>query len=399
MRSKTIIALLCALALIVGLTGCAGSEIRNFTNPENEPEAETGGFGSDSGAESRDYAAAYAAFDPDELVMTINGLPVYWGEYFYWLSSAIGEYERLYGGVDDWDAKAAYYTCDCVTPGECGECKSNRDYITRAVQEILVEYRALESNATRLGAKLTEEDYSNLEAIWQEDVKSYSGGDEEAFIEYIESMYLTRELYDYFHQVSCLYYETFDTIYGSKGELCSDEDVLSFAESKGFMSAKHILLSKISPEGEELPEEEQAEKQKLAQELLGRLRSCETDEERLSLFDELMNEYSDDPGLLYYPDGYCFSPGKMVGAFEEAVKSLEEYEISDIVETNFGYHIILRLPLDPNAVVEYYSETEQYDLRYVAAVAMYDSLFDSWKDEAQVELSDKFAGFDVASVL
>jgi len=112
-----------------------------------------------------------------------------------------------------------------------------------------------------------------------------------------------------------------------------------------------------------------------------------------------MNEYSDDPGLLYYPDGYCFSPGKMVGAFEEAVKSLEEYEISDIVETNFGYHIILRLPLDPNAVVEYYSETEQYDLRYVAAVAMYDSLFDSWKDEAQVELSDKFAGFDVASVL
>jgi hypothetical protein len=399
MKFKAITALLCSLVLIGALTGCAGSEIRNFTNPENETGTETGGFTSDSAAESRDYAAAYAAYAPDELVMTINGLPVYWGEYFYWLSSAMGEYEYQYGSIDDWDAKAAYYTCDCVVPGECGECESNRDYITHCVQEILVEYRALESNARRLGAELTDEDYANLEAIWQKDVESYSGGDEEAFIEYMESMYLTRELYDYFNQVSCLYYETFDTIYGPKGDLCSDEDVLNFAESKGFMMAKHILLSKTSHEGEDLPEEEQAQKLALAQDLLAQLQSCETTEERLSLFDKLMNEHSDDPGLLYYPGGYCFIPGRMVAPFEEATAALKEYEISEIVETDFGYHIILRLPLDPNAVVEYYSETERYDLRYVAAVAMYDSLVSSWKDEAQVEVSGKFAGFDIASIL
>ncbi|HHU21960.1 MAG TPA: hypothetical protein GXZ52_00850 [Clostridiales bacterium] len=401
MKYRVISMLLCTVMLIAGLAGCAGSEIRSFTNPENEEEtsAETGGFPSDSPGESRDYSAAYAAYDPDELVMTINDLSVRWEEYFYWIRTVLDEYEYQYGRIADWDAKAAYYTCGCEIPGECGECESNRDYITNGVLEILVDFRALESNARRLGAELTEEDYANLEAMWEKDVEAYSGGDEEAFVQYMESIYLTRELYDYINQVSCLYYETFDKIYGPEGELCSDEDALSFAESKGFMMAKHILLSKTNPEGEELSEEEQAEKLATAKELLAQLRSCESAGEMTALFDKLMSEHSEDVGLSYYPDGYCFSPGKMVAAFEDAAAALKEYEISEIVETDFGYHIILRLPLDPNAILEYYSENQQYDLRYVAAIAMYDSLFNSWKDEAQVEPGKNFVNFDISVIL
>ena len=58
-------------------------------------------------------------------------------------------------------------------------------------------------------------------------------------------------------------------------------------------------------------------------------------------FSELAKEYSDDTvsasqgGDLGY-----FTKGKMVKAFEDAAFNLKPGEISDIVESEYGYHII-----------------------------------------------------------
>ena len=70
-----------------------------------------------------------------------------------------------------------------------------------------------------------------------------------------------------------------------------------------------------------------------------------------------MTELSEDPGKLHYPEGYTYAPGTMVPVFENAANALEEYEISDIVDTSYGYHIILRLPYSPDAIVEFNSST------------------------------------------
>ena len=58
-------------------------------------------------------------------------------------------------------------------------------------------------------------------------------------------------------------------------------------------------------------------------------------------FTELMKEYNEDTGET--EGGYCFGRGEMVSEFENAAFALNYNEISDVVKTEYGYHIIKRI--------------------------------------------------------
>jgi len=69
-------------------------------------------------------------------------------------------------------------------------------------------------------------------------------------------------------------------------------------------------------------------------------------------FTELLLLYGEDPGMGTFPDGYTFVEWQMVPEFSEGTMALEIGEISGLVKSNFGYHIILRVEPDPDNMMQ-----------------------------------------------
>lgn len=120
----------------------------------------------------------------------------------------------------------------------------------------------------------------------------------------------------------------------------SDEEMKKYYDEhkkdyyKDEVKASHILISTVDENGKELSEAKKKEAKKKAEEVLKKAKSGEE-------FSQLAKEYSDDTGSAANGGdlGY-FTKGQMVEPFEKAAFSLKVGQISDIVESQFGYHII-----------------------------------------------------------
>lgn len=121
----------------------------------------------------------------------------------------------------------------------------------------------------------------------------------------------------------------------------SDADVKKFYddnpakfEQPEMVRAAHILLMTTDPVTHaDLPEDKKAEKKKLIETILKEARAGTN-------FAELAKKYSEDPGSKDNGGEYTFPRGQMVPEFEAAAFSLNTNQISDVVTTQFGYHII-----------------------------------------------------------
>lgn len=112
-----------------------------------------------------------------------------------------------------------------------------------------------------------------------------------------------------------------------------DENPAKF-EQPEMVRASHILITtRDTATNTELTDEQKKAKHKLAEDIRKRAVGGED-------FAKLAKEYSDDPGSKDNGGEYTFPRGQMVPEFEAAAFSLGTNQVSDIVTTQFGYHII-----------------------------------------------------------
>ncbi len=109
-----------------------------------------------------------------------------------------------------------------------------------------------------------------------------------------------------------------------------DENIQQFSQPE-LVTASHILLN---TQGK--TDEEKAAVRMHMENILKRAKEGED-------FAALAKEYSEDPGSKDRGGEYTFPRGQMVKPFEDAAFGLENGKISDIVETQFGYHIIKKI--------------------------------------------------------
>ena len=294
-----------------------------------------------------DYDAIRALHPEDETAIQMADESVTWGEFCGMLSATGRDIESYF------DQMATYYGVAADWDGSIGDGsgQSYAQYAVSETREYLESLLAIRGYAREQGVALDEEQVKSLEPeelarlVLGEDAsvgEFYAALDEEAHMSF--------ETYRAMREANLLYTKLIDTLYGPAGEKVSEEDAVAWLEEQDYLAAGHILLMTIDPNtGDALDEAVVRAKRERAGEIAAELQAIEDQEALLKRFMELKEAECEDTGKTVYPEGYTFQPGTMVQEFEAAVRALGEYKVSDPVETAYGYHVIMRLPLKGDA--------------------------------------------------
>lgn len=359
-------AALSAAVLGGALAGC-GSTAGTFTQlplPSEVPE---------------DIIMQTAGIARDTPLLTVDGAQVPAEEVLYWVSSYADQY-------------AAWGMTDLTA--DMGNGQTLGQYYLDSAVETATLYQLMENKAEELKLGWTKDNQTSYdeqlqtmkESLAQQaglDIETQSAQVDTELVRLISYMGLSQEGFFHINQASFLYNNLMNGLFGTEGTDAPDADKL---EEAGVLHAKHILIKAqpVTDEAGNVTDDGMAAAQAQAQELYDQLLSAE---DPMTLFDQLMTEYTDDVdssgNVNGGTDGYTFGPGEMVDEFYNGAKALGEGEISEPIQSQYGYHIILRLSADNQAGYDKYAQVKMQDQ------------IDQWMDEAQVERAEELDSLDL----
>lgn len=157
--------------------------------------------------------------------------------------------------------------------------------------------------------------------------------------------------------------------------------------------ARHILLMTMDPTTHQpLPDDQVKAKRKQIDDILKRIRAGED-------FAKLAAQYSEDPGSKDKGGELpSFGKGEMVPEFEAAAFSLTNNQVSDVITTAYGYHIIKLLDKTPAKKIAVTDKVPGTDMTIAAKIKDYllqqkteklaPAYLDKLKKDAGVEILD-----------
>jgi len=370
MKIKQIIALLlCFVLLLPILAGC-GSKNIECSDPDCGPGSPP----------HINFNAAISTFPHETAMIRSGDLVITWAELYVVIFSTVRDLLQSYGAEIPWDDEI-----DGLTLSELV-----LEYTTSEAMTFLTYMYGLHST----GFVLADQELAEL----RQDLDGYieEMGGKEALEEFLRE---TSGVYNFevFERIITLEFSVgflADQLFGDDGSDFSDDNVEEYAKNQGYdlLMAMHILRMKTDDDDTSLQE---------AEEILSRLRTQSGSANFTTMFSDEMFEHSEDMGgLMSFPDGYLFVADAMVEEFSDATIALNIGEMSGIVETEYGYHIILRLPVNYDTSLMTRGGTSPGTLRQMAAAGRFESILDDWFDfiEANHEFTSEYNKIDLSAI-
>lgn len=331
----------------------------------------------------------------EDTVMTVDGVDVSFDEYMYYLNTAastlINYYQASTGAGVDWDGVCIY-----------DKTKTNAEWCINEALYNAAQGCVIMSKGKSMNALPTDEQLKSLEDNISTIRKNYEESDDPdaAFADALNGQGFTLESFKAVNKINFTLSNIFTSLYGENGEKLSEEKLQTYIEENGYMTSAHILFrTKEDVKGEngqttqeELSDSAKAEKKAQAEKLCKELKAIKDDTQRKEKFFEYMKEYSEDPGKESFPNGYCFTEGTMVEEYTDTTRELKNYEVSDVVESDFGYHIIMRLPTvssDVDTANQY-----GYTLGQMASSYDFDEEMKTWDVTDKAKFNSGYKSFD-----
>ncbi len=262
---------------------------------------------------------------PKDAVMTINGETVSVDEFNYFLIMA------------SYDIAAAN---DVVKSDRSGfwdkiDEETGKSYKQKALDDAIEKCKPYHIYRTEAKAEKVELSKDDKKAIAER-----AGKMKENYGEYMNELQLkagglTPKVYEDITEMSQYSVNLYDKFKSEYGE--PSEDVIKKYYKDNYVRAKNILVLTVDTETNEAVSDDKK------QEALRKIMEVKTKLDNGEDFENLINEYNEDPGYDKYPDGYTFTKDDSYDKnFIETAFSLGEGQVSDIVETQYGYMIIKR---------------------------------------------------------
>ena len=354
MRFRSFVCLLLVLILGLLFSGCSNSPVLTTETTDSTQETASGNSSETTEVTTSEAAFAAPEIDPDrEVVALINGYPAYRDEFESAKSALLNQYQQTYSqfGMD-------ISTLMAGADGRMFELGVEAEALLQMAQLILTRREADQRGIVLADAEVQQEFESQYNEFlagqgWTEEYLAVylaqQGRTIETFkkdaLDYVADQMLAMKVQkavagplniteeqasDYFaeHKTD---YEIEEQVRASHILFgTSENDLLAFID-------EHVADYEVDGgilELEEIEDQVRTDIRELAVQVLAELAAGAD-------FAELAQEHSTGPTGPNGGDLNWFGRGAMVAPFEEAAFALAVGDISDIVETSYGYHIIL----------------------------------------------------------
>ncbi len=346
---KKITAFILAAVMGLLLVGCTSEEV---------PPAPTAGDTAEQGAQE-------AASD---FVLKLDGETITRQQY---------QNELLYN--------RAYYDGGDISLWMTADADAALEMLKENIVNNLLITQAIKNIAAAEGIELTEQDIAAADAELATQAEQYGGleemekllAEQHLDISYFEDQvrlgYLTQKLNDHY--------------FGADGVTeITPQALIDFSNESEYVAVKHVLVSEATlSTAVDANGEPYADLLAFATDISTRAKAGED-------FDTLVTTYGEDPGMVNSPHGYYFTKGAMVPEFEESSFSLADNEVSEPIKTDYGYHIILKLPMNEETIANH---TEQASQLYQSEYLM--NLLEEEQGNIQVEYSPDYYSLNFES--